>query len=1189
MRYRFGDYCLDTQRYELHRGSVSIPLRPKVYQVLAYLLTHADRVVLKQELLEHVWSGQFVGDAALHSYIMAIRKALGDDGYGQRLVRTVRGRGYRVVAPVEVQDPAPAAPPSRLVHAPPVETAASTAPPPALPAELLPAANPTGPAASYAEGEHKLVTILCGTLAEAPALATRLGPERWYRLLQTVVGLAQEVLQPYAGTLILTTNEGFTAVFGAPVAQEDHARRAVLAALELRQRLHEAPTLRAPLVGGRLTLGMGLHSGLVVVGGLGQDPHRLATAVGAPLYLATRLQQQAAPGTILLSAATYHLVHAEVRAAPYGTLTLDWQPTPVSVYVVQGLRRRQAGVVGRGPRAQSPFVGRERELALLQDHLAAAMAGQGQVIGVVGEPGMGKTRLLAEFCRRVPRAQVTVYEGRCLSYGQATPYLPVRDLLRQVCGLMEGDEVAGHTAAVQQRLHASGLTAEDDVALLRQLLDLPMAPECLARLSAEARRVRTFALLRHLILDAAQRQPLVLVVENLHWSDPTSEAWLASLVERLAGAAVLLLGTYRPGYQPAWGAHAAATQVALPPLRAQDSRTVIQAVLGAVTLPEARLRAIVAQAGGNPFFVEELAWHAVEQNGRDTSGAVPETVHAVLAARLDRLSPEAKRLVQTAAVVGNQMTWPLLQTVTGLSDAELHAGLTRLQAAEFLSETQVVPELTYTFKHALTHEVAYGSLLQERRRGLHARVVEALEALAPDRVAEQVEHLAYHALRGEVWDKAVTYGQQAGARADDRAALREAVAAFDQALQALAHLPESRDTRALAIDLRLALASALSQLGESRRGLTLLGEAEARARSLDDRARLARVLAGMAFGLRATGDLDGSVSAGQQALELAATLGARALQRQASYQLGLAYQSIGAFERAAALLRQNIEAADREACTPTTRLRIISQAWLGLTLGVLGAFAEGRHHGEEALRLAAMEGRRNTPIIAHNCLGHLYLTQGDLEPAIRVLEQGLALCRASSERNQLRRIAAALGYAYALQGRLAEGRALLEEGLSESLSTGALAGQAYRFAWLSEVCRLAGCYEEAWQHARQALDLAQQQKARGNEALALHQLGVVHAHADPPDVAPAEAYYQQALGMAEELGMRPLQAHCHRGLGTLYATTGRRQQARAALSTATEMYRAMAMSWWLPQAEAALAQVEQDHLILRRQVFPSPP
>ena len=292
--------------------------------------------------------------------------------------------------------------------------------------------------ATALEEEHKLVTILCGALAEAPALAARLGPEQWYRLLQTVVGLTQEVLQHYAGTLTLATNDGFTAVFGAPVAQEDHARRAVLAALELRQRLQDAPALHTQLTGGVLTLGMGLHAGLVVVGGLGQAPQRLATAVGAPLYIATRLQQQAAPGTILLSAATYHLVHAEVQATPCGTLAMDGQPTPMAVYAVQGLLRRHAGVAGRGPRALSPFVGRERELALLQDHLAAARGGQGQVVGLVGAPGIGKTRLLTEFCRRVPGNQVTVYEGRCLSYGQGTPYLPVRDLVRQICGLAEG-------------------------------------------------------------------------------------------------------------------------------------------------------------------------------------------------------------------------------------------------------------------------------------------------------------------------------------------------------------------------------------------------------------------------------------------------------------------------------------------------------------------------------------------------------------------------------------------------------------------------------------------------------------------------------------------------------------------------------------------------------------------------------
>jgi tetratricopeptide (TPR) repeat protein len=402
------------------------------------------------------------------------------------------------------------------------------------------------------------------------------------------------------------------------------------------------------------------------------------------------------------------------------------------------------------------------------------------------------------------------------------------------------------------------------------------------------------------------------------------------------------------------------------------------------------------------------------------------------------------------------------------------------------------------------------------------------------------------------------------------------VASFEQALQALAHLPEPGDTRVLAIELRLALGGTLSQLGEYGRHLALLGEAEVLAKALDDRAQLGRVLAWMPSVRRITGDYDGAMAAGRQALELAAELGDSAVQMSASHNLGQAYQAIGDFGRAAELLRWTVEAADRESGTPSTVWRIRSRAWLARTLSALGAFAEGRRHGEEALRLATLAGRGQTPIIVHGCLGLLSLTKGDLAHAIRVLEQGLALCRASGNRDWLRGIAAGLGYAYALQGRLAEGRALLEEASSVSIRMGALLNRSLWVAWLSEVCRLAGRGDKAWQHACQALDLARQLKERGNEAHALHQLGALHAYADPPEVAPAETHYQQALALAEALGMRPLQAHCHRGLGTLYARIGQREQACAALRAAIDLYRAMDMTFWLPQAEAALAQVEES-------------
>jgi predicted ATPase len=260
---------------------------------------------------------------------------------------------------------------------------------------------------------------------------------------------------------------------------------------------------------------------------------------------------------------------------------------------------------------------------------------------------------------------------------------------------------------------------------LLQVLDLPVEPESLASLHPQARKSRTFALLRHLILHAARRQPLVLAVENLHWGDATSEEWLASLVERLAGAALLLVVTYRPGYQPPWGAHSAATQLALPPLSPRDSWAVVEAILRSTPPPAALLQDIVAKAGGNPFFVEELARYAVEHGRPPTPVAVPETVHAVLAARIDRLPLEAKYLVQTAAVLGHTVSVPLLRAIAEVPEEVLQRSLAHLQAVEFLYETRVVPELTYTFKHALTQEVAYGSLLQERRRVLHTHIVEA--------------------------------------------------------------------------------------------------------------------------------------------------------------------------------------------------------------------------------------------------------------------------------------------------------------------------------------------------------------------------------------------------------------------------------------------------------------------------------
>jgi class 3 adenylate cyclase/tetratricopeptide (TPR) repeat protein len=1036
------------------------------------------------------------------------------------------------------------------------------------------------------EGERKQVTVLFADLKGSMELLADRDPEEARAILDPVLERMMAAVHRYEGTVNQVMGDGIMALFGAPLAHEDHAMRACYAALAMQAAVKQYATEVQRTHGVPVQIRVGLNAGEVVVRAIGSDLHMDYTAVGQTTHLAARLEQMAMAGSILITPAVLGLVEGYIQVTALGPVAVKGLTAPVDVYEVLGAGPVRTRLQAAAVQGLTRFVGRDRELDHLHQALHWAETGHGQVVALVGEPGVGKSRLVYE-CLHSPWTQGwLVLESRAVSYGQTTAYLPVIDLLKGYCQIEDRDEPRRMREKVVSKILGLDTALQPTLPAMLSLLDVPVEDAAWHALDPSQRRQRTLEAVNRLLLCESHVQPLLVIVEDLHWIDTETQALLDTLVERLPTAQLLLLVNYRPEYSHGWGSKTSYSQLRLDPLRPDGAEALLRALLGNDGSLTPLKQRLIEQTEGNPFFLEESVRTLIETEGLvgEPGGyrlatsiqmlQIPTTVQAVLAARIDRLPPEDKRLLQTAAVIGTEVPLPLLQAIAELPEATLHRDLAHLQAAEFLYETRLFPEPEYTFKHALTHEVAYGSLLLERRRGLHARIVWALEAFAPERGAEQVERLAHHALRGAVWDKAVTYCQQAGARAHDRAAFREAVASFEQALQALAHLPEHGDTGVLAIELRLALDRPLMALGEHGRRLALLGEAEALARALDDRGRLVLVLAGMSHVLRLMGDPDGAMAAGQQALELSAALGDSALQGQAFYFLGQTYFAIGDFGRAAELLRRNVEATDRESATSGTDVRIGSRARLARTLGALGAFAEGRRHGEEALRLATREGRGQTPIIVHGCLGELYLAQGDLEHAIRVLEQGLALCRASGDRDWLRVIAAGLGYTYALQGRLAEGRALLEEAINESLRTGALQGLASRVAWLSEVWRLAGRGEEAWQYAHQALDLARQQKARGNEAPALHQLGTIHAHADSPDTAQAEVHYRQALTLAEELGMRPLVAHCHLGLGTLYAKTGRRQQARTELSSAIELYRAMDMSFWLPQAEATLAQME---------------
>jgi tetratricopeptide (TPR) repeat protein len=484
----------------------------------------------------------------------------------------------------------------------------------------------------------------------------------------------------------------------------------------------------------------------------------------------------------------------------------------------------------------------------------------------------------------------------------------------------------------------------------------------------------------------------------------------------------------------------------------------------------------------------------------------------------------------------------------------------------------------YTFRHALTHEVAYGSLLQERRRVLHAYIVAALEALSAERLTDQVERLAYHALRGEVWEKALAYSRQAGEKAMARSAYREAVDYFEQARSAFPHLPEQRDTREQAIDLRLALRSALFPSGHFGHILANLREAEALAEALDDPRRLAQISQFLSVQFRLIGMYDQAIASAQRALALATASEDVVARAMANLQLGSAYLLQGAYGRAITCYRQTVASLDGarryerfgQVSLPSVR----SRAFLIVCHAELGTFPKGRALGEEGLQIAKVVAHPASLMVAASELGLLFLRQGDLPRALPLLEQAVSLCQDAELPFYFPWMAPPLGEAYTLAGRVTDAVPLLTQALEQATVMERVDCQVLCSLSLGKAHLLAGGLEEAHALAEQVLALVRTHKERGNEAYALRLLGDIAAQCDPPDIEQAEASYHQALALANELGMRPLQAHCHRVLGTLYAATGQREQARTELSTAIEMYMSMDMTFWLPQTEAALAQVE---------------
>jgi class 3 adenylate cyclase/tetratricopeptide (TPR) repeat protein len=997
----------------------------------------------------------------------------------------------------------------------PLTTAAAPAPRSYTPAHL---AERILTSRAGLEGERKHVTVLFADLKGSMELLAGRDAEEARRLLDPVVERLMQAVHQYEGTVNQVMGDGIMALFGAPLAHEDHALRACYAALRMQaqvgrygdevQRSHGVP----------IQIRVGLNSGDVVVRSIGSDLRMDYTAVGETTHLAARMEQMAKPGSTLVGSATLRLVEGYVQVRSLGPVPVKGLAEPVEVFELLGATAGRTRLQVSAARGLTRFVGRDAELGQLRAALERAATGHGQVAAIVGEAGVGKSRLVWELTHSHRADDWLVLESNSVSQGKATAWAPVLGLLKTYLRIEDRDDAR----RIRERLIGRLLVLDEGLRpvlpVLETLLDVPGdgGPDAAGRPADE--RARVVDAVRRLLLRESQAQPLVLVFEDLHWVDPDTQALLDALVESVPSHRILLLVNYRPQYRHEWGGKTYYTQIRLDPLPPETAEALLETLVGADPALAALRAVLVQRAEGNPFFLEEIVRALVETGVlAGERGAyrlaqavplvqVPPTVQGILAARIDRLAPADKSLLQCASVVGKDVPLAVLQGVADLPADDLQRGVARLQAAEFLYETRLFPDVEYTFKHALTHEVAYGSLLAERRRALHAQIVEVLERVYPERSAEHRASLVHHAFRGEAWGKALAY-------------LRDAAEVVSPA----------------EID-------------------TVMGA------DPDNPGRLWWA-----------GQHQRAVTAAERVLAIAASFGNFALRVVASCRLGQAHHALGHYDRAAEVLRQVAASLPGELARQhlgmTALPAVWARSWLAWTLAELGEFAEAEAVAEESIALAAAADHTYSRVQAAFGLGMVHLGRGGADAAIAVLEEAVVVARVAGIPFLTPFLMGPLGAAYTQAGRLDRALPLLDQTLEQVAAVGLAANHALRLAWVGRARLRAGRGEEALALARRAALAADEQGERGHRAHAHLLLG--DAAAGGANDGTAAAAYHEALADAEALGMKPVIAHCQLGLGHLAQRAGTPGQARAHLEGAAAVFKDLGMAG--PGADAARA------------------
>ena len=1010
------------------------------------------------------------------------------------------------------------------------------------------------------EGERKQVTVLFADLKGSMELLADRDPEEARKILDPILELMMEAVHRYEGTVNQVMGDGIMALFGAPIAHEDHAVRACYVALRMQEAIRRSTEEMRRSVGIEVQIRVGLNSGEVVVRSIGSDLRMDYSAVGQTTHLAARMEQLAPPGTIRLTAEVLRLAEGFVQVKPLGPIPVKGVDEPVEVFELIGAAVIRTRLQAARARGFTRFVGRDAEMEQVRQAAEQARGGRGQIVAVIGDPGVGKSRLFYEFLQSHHREGWLVLEAGSVSYGKATAFLPLADLLRSYFRIEDRDDTRGVRAKVTGTVLTLDHALEDTLPAVTWVLDALPPEDPFFALEPAQRQRRALDGVKRLLLRESRVQPLLLVFEDLHWVDAETQGVLDGLVEGLPTAPILLAVNYRPEYRHGWGSKTYYRQLRIDPLAPESASELLRGLLGDESSVQPLKSVLIERTEGNPLFLEESVRTLVEIGMlAGAPGAyrlvrpaetlqMPPTVQAILAARIDRLRPELKRLLQAAAVVGKDVPVQLLEAIAEMANDDMRHALTELQTAEFLYEARLFPDLEYTFKHALTHEVAYGGVLHERRRALHAALVETLERLYAGRLGEQAEILAHHAARGGITAKAVTYLRQAAAKAVARSANREAVGFLETALAQLAELPETPATLSDALDIRIALGTALSAShgAGAKEVEASYTHALDLVNRLGDTSRRFPALWGLWFVAYGRGNYPAAQERAGRLLEDAQGVDDTGRLLEAHHALWATATAMGQPVVAAAHSERGVALYDREHHASQALLYgghdpgACARYQLAINQWLLGYPERALATLRDALRLVA---ELNHPLTTTNTLwfaAWLHYQRGEHDVAAQFAQQILDLGRTHGFVNWLD-AALVLLRATAREPASAETLAELARQIGQHRAT------AWRHAFsicvLAELCLTAGCLEES----RGALDSIGETDRQAFCAAEVYRIeGELIARGGRP--SDGEPRFRAAIEVARSRGEKSLELRATMSLARLLLGHDRRDEARQALA-----------------------------------------